>query len=170
MAHSAPLSAEELSISIEKAAIDNEVYLTKSANNVDENTVTYLSSPADHEAAQKIFSTICAACHLPDGGGSVGPNLTDAYWIHGGSIKDIFKTLKYGWPEKGMKSWKDDYSPLQLAQLASYVKSLQGNKPAKPKEAQGVLYEEKVPDSKAADSTKIPAVTGSDKKAVAINP
>jgi len=170
VAHSAPLSAEELSISLEKAAIDKEEYLKKSANNIDENTVTYLSSPTDHEAAQKIFSTICAACHLPDGGGSVGPNLTDAYWIHGGGIKDIFKTLKYGWSEKGMKSWKDDYSPLQLAQLASYVKSLQGTKPAKPKEAQGVLYEEKVPDSKAADSTKIPAVTGSDKKAVAINP
>jgi cytochrome c oxidase cbb3-type subunit 3 len=170
VAHSAPLSAEELSISFEKAAIDKEEYLKKSANNIDENTVTYLSSPTDHEAAQKIFTTICAACHLPDGGGSVGPNLTDAYWIHGGGIKDIFKTLKYGWPEKGMKSWKDDYSPLQLAQLASYVKSLQGTKPAKPKEAQGVLYEEKVPDSKAADSTKIPAVTGSDKKAVAINP
>ncbi len=169
VARSAPLSAEELSISIEKAAIDNEVYLKKSANNVDENTVTYLSSPADHEAAKKIFSTICAACHLPDGGGSVGPNLTDAYWIHGGSIKDIFKTLKYGWPEKGMKSWKDDYSPLQLAQLASYVKSLQGNKPAKPKEAQGALYEEKASATKPADSTKTPAVTGSDKKAVAIN-
>jgi cytochrome c oxidase cbb3-type subunit 3 len=170
VAHSAPLSAEELSISLEKAAIDKEEYLKKSANNVDENTVTYLSSPTDHEAAQKIFSTICAACHLPDGGGSVGPNLTDAYWIHGGGIKDIFKTLKYGWPEKGMKSWKDDYSPLQLAQLASYVKSLQGTKPAKPKEPQGVLYEEKAPATKAADSTKTPAVTGSDKKAVAINP
>lgn len=170
VAHSAPLSAEELSISLEKAAIDKEEYLKKSANNVDENTVTYLSSPADHEAAQKIFSTICAACHLPDGGGSVGPNLTDAYWIHGGGIKDIFKTLKYGWPEKGMKSWKDDYSPVQLAQLASYVKSLQGTKPAKPKEPQGVLYEEKAPATKAADSTKTPAGTGSDKKAVAINP
>ena len=169
VSHSEPLSAEELSISLEKAAIDKEAYLKKSANNVDENTVTYLSSPADHEAAQKIFSTICAACHLPDGGGSVGPNLTDAYWIHGGGIKDIFKTLKYGWPEKGMKSWKDDYSPVQLAQLASYVKSLQGTKPAKPKEPQGVLYEEKASATKAADSTKTPAVTGSDKKAVAIN-
>ncbi len=72
VAHSAPLSAEELSISLEKAAIDKEEYLKKSANNVDENTVTYLSSPADHEAAQKIFSTICAACHLPDGGGGIG--------------------------------------------------------------------------------------------------
>ena len=54
--------------------------------------------------------------------GQVGPNLTDEYWLHGGSVQDIFKTIKYGWPEKGMKSWKDDFSPRQMAQLTSYVK------------------------------------------------
>lgn len=156
VAKSAPLSKEELSIALEQAAADKEEYLKKSANNVDENTVVLLTSPADHEAGQKIFSTICAACHLADGGGAVGPNLTDNYWIHGGSIKDIFKTLKYGWPEKGMKSWKDDYSPTQLAQLASYVKSLGGTKPAKGKEPQGTLYEEKASAgaAPAADSSK----------------
>ena len=96
------------------------------------------------------------ACHLADGGGSVGPNLTDKYWIHGGGIKDIFKTIKYGWPEKGMKSWKDDYSPVQIAQLSSFVKSLQGTKPAKAKEPQGVIYEETAaPAAAAADSAKI---------------
>lgn len=156
VAKSAPLSKEELSIALEQAAADKEEYLKKSANKVDENTVVYLTSPADHEAGQKIFTTICAACHLADGGGSVGPNLTDNYWIHGGGIKDIFKTLKYGWPEKGMKSWKDDYSPTQLAQLASYVKSLGGTKPAKAKEPQGVLYDEKASTASpaAADSSK----------------
>jgi cytochrome c oxidase cbb3-type subunit 3 len=154
VAKSAPLSKEELAISLEQAAADKEEYLKRSASKVDENTVTYLTSPADHEAGQKIFSTICAACHLADGGGSVGPNLTDNYWIHGGGIKDIFKTLKYGWPEKGMKSWKDDYSPTQLAQLASYVKSLGGTKPAKAKEPQGVLYDESANTGAKIDSTK----------------
>ena len=154
VAKSAPLSKEELAISLEQAAADKEEYLKKSASNVDENTVTYLTSPADHEAAQKIFTTICAACHLADGGGSVGPNMTDNYFIHGGSIKDIFKTIKYGYPEKGMKSWKDDYSPTQIAQLASYVKSLVGTKPAKGKEPQGVLYDEKASAGPAIDSTK----------------
>ncbi len=154
VAKSAPLSKEELSIALEQAAADKEEYLKKSASNVDENTVTYLTSPADHEAGQKIFTTICAACHLADGGGSVGPNMTDNYFIHGGGIKDIFKTIKYGYPEKGMKSWKDDYSPTQIAQLASYVKSLVGTKPAKGKEPQGVLYEEKTGTSSATDSTK----------------
>jgi cytochrome c oxidase cbb3-type subunit 3 len=156
VAKSAPLSKEELSIALEQAAADKEEYLKKAANNIDENTVVYLNSPADREAGQKIFETICFACHLKDGGGSVGPNLTDNYWIHGGGIKDIFKTLKYGWPEKGMKSWKDDYSPTQLAQIASYVKSLGGTKPAVPKAPQGVLYEEKAVSSAAptVDSSK----------------
>jgi cytochrome c oxidase cbb3-type subunit 3 len=154
VAKSAPLSKEELTIALDQAAADKEEYLKRSASKVDENTVTYLTSPADHEAGQKIFTTICAACHLADGGGSVGPNMTDNYFIHGGGIKDIFKTIKYGYPEKGMKSWKDDYSPTQIAQLASYVKSLVGTKPAKGKEPQGVLYDEKASAAPATDSTK----------------
>ncbi len=162
VAESAPLSKEEFTIAMDKAAIEKEEYLKKSANKVDENTVVYLKDATDLEAGKKVFTTVCAACHLNDGGGSVGPNLTDNYWIHGGGIKDIFKTLKYGWPEKGMKSWKDDYTPQQLAQIASYVKSLVGTKPAKAKEPQGVLFEEKAAgadSSKAvSDTTKIAAV------------
>jgi cytochrome c oxidase cbb3-type subunit III len=171
VSHSAPLSAEELAIDMDKAAIEQEEFLKKSANKVDENSVTYLSGAADLDAGKKVFETVCAACHLKDGGGAVGPNLTDNYWLHGGSIKDIFKTLKYGWPEKGMKSWKDDYSPVQLAQISSYVKSLQGTKAGTPKEPQGVLYEEKI---SVSDSTKVKLdsskTSTGDKKAVAINP
>lgn len=153
VSHSAPSSREELQIAMNEAAIDKEEYLKKAANIVDENTVTYLADAPSIDAGKKIFATTCIACHLADGGGSVGPNLTDKYWLHGGSIKDIFKTIKYGFPEKGMKSWKDDYSPVQIAQLAGFVKSLQGTKPEKSKEQQGVLYEETIPLGKA-DSVK----------------
>ncbi|HMI64176.1 MAG TPA: hypothetical protein VK518_24840, partial [Puia sp.] len=69
----------------------------------------------------------------------VGPNLTDAYWLHGGSIQEVFKTIKYGWPDKGMKSWKDDYSPVQIAQISSYVESLGGTNPPNAKPPQGTL-------------------------------
>jgi cytochrome c oxidase cbb3-type subunit 3 len=153
VAHTAPLPKEELQIAMNIAAAEKEAYLKNAANNVNENTVTYLTDPASLEDGKKIFTTICMACHQADGGGNVGPNLTDKYWLHGGSIKDIFKTIKYGWPEKGMKSWEDDYSPLQIAHIASYVKSLQGTKPAKPKEPQGTLYEE-TETAPAADSAK----------------
>lgn len=157
VAHSAPLSGEELKIELVKADIEKQEYLKKSANNVDENTVKLLTDATDLEAAKQTFVTVCAACHRPDGGGSVGPNLTDDYWLHGGGIKDIFKTIKYGWPEKGMKSWKDDYSPLQIEQLASYVKSLHGSHPVNPKDPQGTIYsDEASPNSPKtkADSIK----------------
>ncbi len=168
ISHSAPSSSEEFQIAMTVADAEKEEFLKNSANKVDENTVTYLSDAASLGEGKKIFTTICAACHQADGGGAVGPNLTDDYYLHGGGIKDLFKTIKYGWPEKGMKSWKDDYSPVQIAQLASYVKSLRGTKPGKPKEPQGTLYDEKAaaPAAKpgaAVDSTK-PAAA--DKKAV----
>ncbi|TAE60540.1 MAG: hypothetical protein EAY68_10270, partial [Bacteroidetes bacterium] len=149
--HSAPSSSQELATALEIAAVEKENYLAKAANNVDENTVTMLDAGAI-AAGAKIYQTACAACHLADGGGSVGPNLTDDYWLHGGDIKSIFKTIKYGWPEKGMKAWQDDYSPVQMAQIASFVKSLQGTKPAVPKEPQGMLEKAAAtPDSASAN-------------------
>lgn len=150
VAHSAPLSGEEYKIEMVKADVEKQEYLKTSANNVDENTVKLLTNASDLEAAKQTFVTVCGACHRPDGGGNVGPNLTDDYWLHGGRIQDVFKTIKYGWPDKGMKSWKDDYSPLQIEQLASYVKSLRGSHPANPKDPQGVLFSE----GSATDSTK----------------
>lgn len=140
--HTAPSSIEEFQTAMKIAAQEKEAYLAKSKSNVDESTVKLLTDASDIEAGKKAFTTMCAACHGADGGGTVGPNLTDNYWIHGGSIQDVFKTIKYGWPEKGMKSWKDDYSPVQIAQIASFVKSLHGTKPATPKEPQGELFEE----------------------------
>lgn len=142
VSHTAPSSLEELAIVMEKAEIEKENYLKKAANNVNENTITYLSDGASLEAGKKIFITACAACHAADGGGLVGPNLVDDYWLHGGSMSDIFKSIKYGWPEKGMKSWKDDYSPVQMAQISSYIHSIKGIKPATAKEPQGELYQE----------------------------
>jgi len=140
--YTAPSSLEELAEVMKKADAEKESYLKKAANNVNENTVTYLSDATALDAGKKIFVTACAACHAADGGGTVGPNLVDEYWLHGGSISEVFKSIKYGWPEKGMKSWKDDYSPAQIAQLASYIKSLKGTKPATAKEPQGEVYQE----------------------------
>ena len=157
VSHSAPLSKEEYAISVQNAEIEKQEYLKHAANSVDENTVKLLTSADDLDAGKKIFTTICSACHRPDGGGAVGHNLTDDYWLHGGTIKDVFKTIKYGWPEKGMKSWKDDYTPLQIAQIASYVKSLHGSNPASPKAPQGTLFVEDAKSAGAAkaDSTKV---------------
>ncbi|MBL7711082.1 MAG: c-type cytochrome, partial [Chitinophagaceae bacterium] len=155
VAHAAPLQDEEYTIAVTEAKARIDEYLKTQANNVDENTVVVLG--ADGIAAgQALFASNCVACHGDKGqGASVGPNLSDNYWLHQGGIKDIFKSIKYGWQEKGMKSWKDDFSPTQIAQLASYVHSLKGSDPAGAKEPQGELYEE---TAAAADTTKAAVV------------
>jgi len=152
VSHTAPLAQEELQIAMQEAEIQKENYLKKSANNVDENNVTLLSDAPAIAGGKAVYIQNCAACHGKDGEGVVGPNLTDDYWLHGGSVKDVFKTIKYGWPEKGMKSWKDDLSPIQVAQVTGYIKSLRGTKPPNGKEKQGELFEE-APASTDANKT-----------------
>jgi cytochrome c oxidase cbb3-type subunit 3 len=156
-----PLQGEEYRLSVKKAEAEIAAYMKTSANNVDENTVKLLTAPTDLAAGKDIFLSTCSACHGRGGEGTVGPNLTDDYWLHSGSVQDIFKTIKYGYPDKGMKAWKDDYSPIQIAQLASFIRTLQGTKPDKAKEKQGELYieTEVKGDSTAAkpDSLKIMA-------------
>lgn len=88
---------------MQKGEEDKAAYLAKSANNVDENTVVYLAEAGDLAAGKEIYVQACEACHLADGGGTVGPNLTDDYWLHGGSVKDIFKSIKYGWQKRNEK-------------------------------------------------------------------
>src|SRR5690606_29969867 len=114
-------------------------YLANAANNIDENSVTLITDESELAAAKTLYINNCAACHANDGGGGVGPNFCDDYFLNGGSINDIFSTIKYGIVENGMKSWKDDFSPKQMAAIASYVKHLQGTKPAIAKEPQGKL-------------------------------
>lgn len=137
---SAPLQIEELQIALQEGEDKKQAYLAKSAGNVDENTITMLDA-AGIEAGKTLFSQNCPACHGAAGeGAAVGPNLSDEYWIHGGSLPDVFKSIKYGWPEKGMRSWKEDFSPLQMAQITSYIQSIQGSNPPNAKEPQGEKF------------------------------
>ncbi|NDC41051.1 MAG: hypothetical protein EBZ77_05800 [Chitinophagia bacterium] len=158
--HSGMSQEQEYATEMEQGEADKAAYLASSNNNIDENNVVLLTHAAGIGAGKEVFSKNCIACHIADGGGGVGPNLTDDYWLHGGGLKDIFKSIKYGWQDKGMKSWKDDLSPLQIQQVASFIKSLRGTHPAAPKAPQGDLYVEAgKPDSAGAsapvaDSTK----------------
>ncbi|MCK0131535.1 c-type cytochrome [Flavobacteriaceae bacterium F08102] len=123
-----------------KAKIEVELYKRQNPNTLDANSVTVSS---DTEAGKKIFKQNCAICHMADGGGSIGPNLTDEYWILGGGIKNIFNTISEGGRDgKGMIAWKNSLSPEKIQQVASYVLSLQGTTPKKPKAKEGELWTE----------------------------
>ncbi|MDO6803705.1 cbb3-type cytochrome c oxidase N-terminal domain-containing protein [Wenyingzhuangia sp. 1_MG-2023] len=94
-----------------------------------------------NEEGKKLFKRNCAVCHAVDGGGKIGPNLTDDYWILGGGIENVYNTIAEGGrPGKGMIAWKNSFSPQKLQQLAAYVVSLQGTTPEAPKEPQGEIY------------------------------
>lgn len=146
---------EEYHAEMAKAEADREAYLATQERPVDENTVELLTDPSDLAAGKKIYVANCEACHAPDGGGGVGPNFCDEYWVHGGSINDIFAVIKYGVPQKGMISWESQLRPEEIAQVASYVKSFEGTTPLAPKEPQGEIWKpkEKIDEAAAADTT-----------------
>lgn len=100
-----------------------------------------VADPARVSQGQELYSGQCAACHAPDGGGLIGPNLTDEYWIHGGSNMDIWEVIRVGVPEKGMAPWEAIYTADERASLVAFVRSLVGTTPATPKEAQGEVYD-----------------------------
>lgn len=118
-----------------------EEYKKTAKNLVDINTVEVLTEMADLNAGQKIFETNCVVCHMADGGGGIGPNLTDEYWILGGGIKNVFKTVSEGGRDgKGMVAWKQSLKPLEIAQVSSYLLQFQGTTPANPKDAEGDIW------------------------------
>ena len=82
---------------------------------------------------KKTFLTLCAPCHRPDGGGLVGPNLTDDYWIHGSNFSDNVTTIWNGVPAKGMITWKNMLKPKEIYEVASYIYTLRGTHPPNPK-------------------------------------
>ncbi|MFZ1530013.1 MAG: cbb3-type cytochrome c oxidase N-terminal domain-containing protein [Ferruginibacter sp.] len=160
-----PRQLDELAMANEKAIAAKTQYLKLSASNVDENTVT-MGDAAAISAGAELFKKNCVACHADKGqGNQTGPNLTDDYWLHKGGLKDVFYTIKYGWPEKGMRSWKDDFSPAQIAQLSSFVKSLKGSNPPGAKEPQGEKWTEEAAAPAITDSVAKAAPVAADSTA-----
>lgn len=133
----APLQYAEYRNEMAQADIEKKAFLSKAANRVDENTVKIVHDPAVIASGQAIFKTTCAPCHGDHAQGNVGPNLTDDYWLHGGKINDLFKTIKYGVLAKGMPTWEKQLSPKQISDVANYIESLRGSNPAGAKEPQG---------------------------------
>jgi cytochrome c oxidase cbb3-type subunit 3 len=151
-----PLMEEEYQIELAEGRRAVEEYRARAQNLVDESNVAVLTDDGALAQGGKLFGQYCAVCHAADGGGIVGPNLTDVYWLHGGDIKSLFTVVKYGVQGKGMKSWQQELSPAMMAQVTSYILSMQGTTPAKPKDPEGVRYEPQL-SAAPADSLTVAA-------------
>jgi len=136
-----PGQDEEYIAEMTRAAADKKAFLATAAEKFDENSIK--PDPSLIAKGKTIFMANCIACHGEHGQGIVGPNLTDEFWLHGGSINDVFKTVKYGVPAKGMASWEKTLSAKNIAEVVNFIMSLQGTRPANAKAPQGEKYEPK---------------------------
>jgi cytochrome c oxidase cbb3-type subunit 3 len=107
------------------------------------------TDPENIEAGKKLYlgDQLCHTCHRADGGGLVGPDLTNDYWIHGSSIDSIVASIKKGYPEKGMLPYGNNtpISDKQVLQIASFVMSLRGTNPPDPKPVDPAIEKEEKP-------------------------
>lgn len=141
------LDGDNQTVEYEKAVAQARVELDKfkaaTPDLFDLENVTLLTSEADLKRGKAVYNLNCASCHMADGGGGIGPNLTDEYWILGGGIKNVVHTLVNGGRAgKGMIAWNKTLKPEDIAKVASYVLSMQGTTPAAPKEIQGEKWVE----------------------------
>ncbi|NNG26953.1 MAG: c-type cytochrome, partial [Ignavibacteriaceae bacterium] len=114
------LMYEEYEEEMEFASLE-KAELMNTGSVITEENVTLLTDNTSLFSGKQIYDANCVACHSTDGGGLVGPNFTDEYWIHGGGIKNIFKIVKYGVPSKGMISWQTQLNPVQMQEVSSYI-------------------------------------------------
>lgn len=142
-----PLSIEEYQNEMAAAELAKQKLLASQPEAViDVEKLEYNADAAILKKGQQIFEGNCVACHRKDGGGNtIGPNLTDTYWLHGNGIKNIYTTVNSGFVEKGMPAWGKALSPTEVRDVTFFVFSLQGSNPPNAKAPQGELAQPLAP-------------------------
>lgn len=114
------------------AAAEAQLKAMEGQELTDETLQLMSAVPATVARGRAIFEQFCAACHMPDASGNVGPNLTDNYWLHGGRPLQILNTVTHGVPDKGMAAWGNQLGPVRVREVVSYVLTVKGlNRPGK---------------------------------------
>lgn len=144
---------QEYELEMEKAEFAIAKHNAASPNKIDENNIV-MPSATGIAAGEKIYHTACWPCHGKAGEGTVGPNLTDKFWIHKGSLTDIYLSIKHGYPDKGMPAWEKNYSPGEIVDLVGYIKSIAGSNPPGAKLPEGEVYNDDVTGASDSTSTK----------------
>ena len=100
-----------------------------------------MDDPSKAAGGGQVFASKCVQCHGSRGEGNIGPNLTDDYWIHGGKLTDIYRTVYEGVPTKGMLAWKKQLGLGDILAVTAYVGTLRGSDPPNAKAPQGEPFE-----------------------------
>jgi len=149
---------QEFQTEMQEAKVAVAEYLKTAPDMMSKEKVTLLTDATSLAAGKAIYTANCVACHRPDGGGQIGPNLTDNYWILGGGIKNVFNTVMEGGRDgKGMVAWKASIKPSDIQKVASYVLSLQGTNPkdAKPTELEAKEWVDEATKVITKDTLKV---------------
>jgi cytochrome c oxidase cbb3-type subunit 3 len=153
---------QEYAMEMEKARIQKEIFEAGNKDKIDEKNVP-MADAAGIAKGKDIYQNKCWACHGKLGEGGAGPNLTDDYWIHKGSMNDIYQSIKVGYPEKGMQSWAKEFTPKEMSLVSSYIKTMRGTNPPNGKAPQGDLFSEA--PANGSDSTAVKTDTTTTAKA-----
>ncbi|WP_445713110.1 cbb3-type cytochrome c oxidase N-terminal domain-containing protein [Flavobacterium sp.] len=152
---------QEFKNEVKLAELEKSKLPKNAADEVSYETVVALTDATNLAKGKEIFTNACAACHKADGGGLVGPNLTDDHWINGGGIKNIFKLISEGSKNNpSMVAWKSNLSSSDIQNIASYILTLKGTNPAGAKAAEGEIWKEETVEATpevvvVSDSTKV---------------
>ncbi len=150
--------AQEYKVAMREGEAIRRIAQEREEAKINESNVTAAVDAKTIESGKNIFIAKCVACHGKAGEGTVGPNLTDEFWLHGGGIKNVFRTVKEGVPAKGMISWKNQLPAGDIRAVASYILTLKGTNPANPKAPQGEKYVETETEA-PADTAKLKTAT-----------
>ena len=157
---------EEFNKEIELAELEKSKLPKDASEEISYETVVAVTDAESLAKGKEIFNNACAACHKADGGGLVGPNLTDKHWINGGGIKNVFKLISEGSKNNpSMVAWKANLSAKDIQSVSSYILTLEGTNPPDAKAAEGEIWVEteaaEAPAAEAVvDSTKVEAPAG----------
>jgi len=116
-----PAQSYEAAAALQRAADAERARLSPVT---DDMLATLARDSATVAQGKEIFAATCGPCHRADGGGNIGPNLTDRFWIHGAKPTDIFRTAYDGIPAKGMPTWGPQLGDHRVQNVVAYVLSI----------------------------------------------
>jgi cytochrome c oxidase cbb3-type subunit 3 len=99
--------------------------------------LTLSRDPATVRQGREVFAQNCVACHAPTGGGGIGPNLTDRFWINGGAPDRVYRSVSEGVPARGMPAWGAQLGARRVQSAVAFVLTLRNTNVTGGKAPQG---------------------------------